>query len=130
MTLWGGRFADAPGQVLWDYTTDTSDRRLLWDDVTGSIAHVEMLGETGILPDDEVRSLLAGAAAGISELGRVSHPRGPNATCSNWWTDASSEVQRSFFLGDDVISISETRVKSDPLAALGTGQTIELSQTP
>ena len=71
-----------------------------------------------------------GAAAGITELGRISHPRGPNATCYNWWTDASSDVQRSFFLGDDVISISETRVKSDPLAALGTGPTLSLTTTP
>jgi hypothetical protein len=65
-------------------------------------------------------------ATGIAELGRVAHPRGPGVSCSNWWTDASSEVQRSYFLGDEVISISATRVKIDPLSALGTGLTLEL----
>lgn len=60
MTLWGGRFQDGPSDVLWQYTVDTSDRRLLLDDVRGSMAHVTMLMETGILPSGEVRTLLAG----------------------------------------------------------------------
>lgn len=52
MTLWGGRFSSGPGESLWRFTTDSSDRRLLVDDVTGSIAHAAMLGETGLLPTD------------------------------------------------------------------------------
>ncbi|HSJ84270.1 MAG TPA: argininosuccinate lyase [Acidimicrobiia bacterium] len=76
MTLWGGRFDSPPGETLWDYTTDDSDRRLLADDVDGSIAHVTMLGETGILATDEVAGLLEGldrireeASAGVFEFG-------------------------------------------------------------
>ncbi|MGH8870948.1 MAG: argininosuccinate lyase [Acidimicrobiia bacterium] len=60
MTLWGGRFDSDPGATLWAYTTDATDRRLLADDVEGSIAHVTMLGETGILRRAEVTTLLAG----------------------------------------------------------------------
>ena len=63
MTLWGGRFEASPGEILWAYTRDPSDRRLLVDDIEGSIAHVRMLGETGILPPDEHESLLKGLAA-------------------------------------------------------------------
>jgi argininosuccinate lyase len=35
MTLWGGRFSDGPGDALWQFTVDESDRRMLFDDVTG-----------------------------------------------------------------------------------------------
>ena len=60
MTLWGGRFDSQPGDTLWSYTTDDTDRRLLADDLDGSIAHVIMLGETGILTEDEMSGLLEG----------------------------------------------------------------------
>ncbi|HYJ25029.1 MAG TPA: argininosuccinate lyase, partial [Acidimicrobiia bacterium] len=60
MSLWGGRFDSRPGETLWAYTTDVSDRRLLADDIAGSRAHVLMLGETGILAEADVTSLLDG----------------------------------------------------------------------
>ena len=60
MTLWGGRFQDGPSDILWRYTVDTSDRRLLADDVAGSIAHVSMLLETEILPSGDARMILQG----------------------------------------------------------------------
>ena len=60
MTLWGGRFEDGPGGVLWDYTTDPSDRRLLLDDIDGSIAHVTMLGQTSTIAPDEAEEVLSG----------------------------------------------------------------------
>ena len=60
MTLWGGRFSDGPDDVLWRFTVDHSDRRLLGDDIEGSKAHVRMLGDVGILDEGEVATLLDG----------------------------------------------------------------------
>jgi argininosuccinate lyase len=61
MSLWsGGRFDEGPADVLWRFTVDTSDRRLLEVDVRGSIAHVGMLGDVGLLTDDEVATLTDG----------------------------------------------------------------------
>ena len=60
MTLWSGRFEASPGAVLWEYTTDQSDRRLLLDDIDGSIAHVTMLGKTGVIDKEEAEAILAG----------------------------------------------------------------------
>ena len=60
MTLWGGRFADRPGNALWEFTVDHADRRLLGDDVTGSLAHVAMLERVGLLSADEAASLRQG----------------------------------------------------------------------
>ncbi len=57
-TLWGSRFSEGPSDVLWRYTASTTDRRMLPDDVRGSIAHVTMLGESGILSAEDADVLL------------------------------------------------------------------------
>jgi len=60
MTLWSGRFATGPDEAVWRFTTDPSDRRLLVDDVTGSLAHVAMLGEVGLLAPEAVERIEEG----------------------------------------------------------------------
>jgi uncharacterized secreted protein with C-terminal beta-propeller domain len=60
---------------------------------------------------------------GFHQRGRVAHPNASNGgydsgACSNWWTNASSEVKRSVFMDDVVYSISERRVKANGLANL------------
>lgn len=58
--MWGGRFAEGPDELLWRFTVDHSDRRLLSDDITGSLAHVAMLGDAGLLDKGEVETLTRG----------------------------------------------------------------------
>lgn len=60
MTLWGGRFSASPDATMWEYTVDRADRRLLAHDVSGSIAHVQMLTTVGLLTADEGDSLEKG----------------------------------------------------------------------
>lgn len=67
MTLWGGRFETGPGDVLWEYTRDDSDRRLLVDDIEGSIGHVTMLAAGEILSAEEGRVILDGLGAVLDE---------------------------------------------------------------
>ncbi len=57
MTLWGGRFSEGPDDVLWRFTVDRSDERLLLADIIGSVAHVTMLGEVGLLQPAEVEKI-------------------------------------------------------------------------
>ncbi|MSO60266.1 MAG: argininosuccinate lyase [Ilumatobacteraceae bacterium] len=58
--LWHGRFAQAPAQELMEFTQSLSFDRQLWPfDIIGSLAHVHMLGVTGVLS--------SGDAATISE---------------------------------------------------------------
>jgi argininosuccinate lyase len=60
-TLWGGgRFDEGPAESLWRFTVDTSDRRLLSVDVRGSVAHVAMLADVGLLSGDEVAEITTG----------------------------------------------------------------------
>ena len=67
VTLWGGRFSDGPDDILWRFTVDHVDRRLLVDDVTGSIAHVTMLGDAGLLDEEEVPVIGGGLATILAE---------------------------------------------------------------
>lgn len=61
MTLWsGGRFSEPPADQLWAFTVDHSDRRMLVDDVHGSIAHATMLGSVGLLSSEEAETMVRG----------------------------------------------------------------------
>jgi argininosuccinate lyase len=64
VTLWGGRFVESPDEALWRFTVDPSDRRLLPFDIEGSVAHVTMLAEVGLLSGEEAERLRSG-------LGRI-----------------------------------------------------------
>ncbi|MEX1008009.1 MAG: argininosuccinate lyase [Acidimicrobiia bacterium] len=60
MTLWHGRFTDAPADELLAFTQSLSfDRRLAPDDVAGSRAHVAMLARTGLLAEEEASLVTA-----------------------------------------------------------------------
>jgi len=67
MTLWGGRFDGAMSEVTRRYTGDESDRRLLEFDVRGSVAHVTMLGATGIIEPAEAQTLVGGLQTILDE---------------------------------------------------------------
>jgi argininosuccinate lyase len=112
MSLWGGRFEAGPGQILWAYTTDDSDRRLLDDDIAGSIAHIRMLGETGILSDLDVKTLLDGLETIQSEAA------GGEFEFSESDEDVHSAVERRLFeiVGDTAGKLHTARSRNDQVA--------------
>ncbi len=67
MSLWKGRFAEPPSDELWRFTVDPSDHRLLGDDIAGSIAHVKMLGATGIVNAGDADILTSGLTRILEE---------------------------------------------------------------
>ena len=63
--LWGGRFTKATDQQVYDFNASiTFDKRLLKQDVQGSIAHVTMLAKQGIITESE-RDLIINGINGI-----------------------------------------------------------------
>ncbi len=57
-TLWHGRFAEGPDAAAIEFETSIHvDSRLALDDIKGSIAHVTMLGESGIISKEESKSI-------------------------------------------------------------------------
>jgi len=68
MTLWGGRFDGSMSEVTRRYTGDDADRRLLEVDVRGSIAHVTMLGKTGVIEAGDAETIVAGLSQILAEI--------------------------------------------------------------
>lgn len=61
MKLWGGRFNKELDKIANDFNSSIAiDRRMYREDITGSIAHATMLWETGIIREDDFRSIKNG----------------------------------------------------------------------
>ena len=59
--LWGGRFTKATDSLVYDFNASiTFDRRLLEQDIYGSMAHVRMLEKQGILSTQDRDDILRG----------------------------------------------------------------------
>ena len=74
--LWGGRFTKETDQMVYQFNASiTFDKKLFEQDITGSIAHVVMLGKQGILTMEEKDQIVKGLTqiredvnAGILEI--------------------------------------------------------------
>jgi argininosuccinate lyase len=112
MTLWGGRFEEGPSDVLWSYTTDETDRRLLVDDVEGSIAHAGMLADVGILAPDEHVAVHAGLLRILEEARSETFEFGPGDE------DVHTAVERRLIelVGDVGRKLHTGRSRNDQVA--------------
>jgi argininosuccinate lyase len=64
---WGGRFASPTHQKVERFTESISfDRRLWRHDITGSVAHAQMLAEVGLINPSECNAIVAG----LEQIGR------------------------------------------------------------
>lgn len=62
--LWGGRFTKETDQLVYDFNASISfDKRLIDEDIEGSIAHVKMLSKQGIITENDEKSILEGLAS-------------------------------------------------------------------
>lgn len=69
MKLWGGRFKEKESVLMEDFNSSLSfDRRLYYEDVMGSIAHVKMLAKCSILTDEESITIVNGLNSILSDI--------------------------------------------------------------
>ncbi|WP_027459948.1 argininosuccinate lyase [Deinococcus murrayi] len=67
--LWGGRFAEATDGLVELFNASVGfDQRLAEQDIRGSLAHVAMLGQQGILTPDEVAQISDGLKAVLADI--------------------------------------------------------------
>jgi len=60
-TIWGGRFADGPSQLMQEINASISfDKTLYRQDIAGSIAHAKMLADQNILTADDRDQIVSG----------------------------------------------------------------------
>ncbi|MDH3605447.1 MAG: argininosuccinate lyase [Acidimicrobiia bacterium] len=110
--MWGGRFSEPPSEALWRFTVDHSDRRLLADDITGSLAHVAMLGETGILEAEAVAAI----TGGLESIGEEADAGKFAFVASD--EDVHSAVERRLFelIGEVAGQLHTGRSRNDQVA--------------
>jgi argininosuccinate lyase len=112
MTLWGGRFGEGPDEALWAFTVSPADRRLLTDDLEGSLAHVAGLVHAGIVGEDDGRALRDGLEQIQAEVfaGDFSFEEGDE--------DVHSAVERRLFeiTGDVAGKLHTGRSRNDQIA--------------
>jgi argininosuccinate lyase len=59
--LWGGRFTKETNQLVEEFTASISfDQQLAVEDIEGSLAHAQMLGECGIIPQEDAEKIKDG----------------------------------------------------------------------
>jgi argininosuccinate lyase len=69
MKLWGGRFKKQTNELVEEYTASISfDKRLYIEDILGSLAHVTMLAECGIIPTEDAGTIKAGLAKILKKI--------------------------------------------------------------
>lgn len=62
--MWGGRFAEETDQLVQEFNASISvDKAMALQDIQGSIAHATMLAEQGIVPEEEVKTIIGGLEA-------------------------------------------------------------------
>jgi len=67
--MWGGRFAAAPDALMERINASIGfDKALYAQDIAGSIAHARMLGDVGILSDEDVTAICEGLSGIRDEI--------------------------------------------------------------
>jgi argininosuccinate lyase len=67
--LWGGRFDRPTDQAVEAYTSSIDiDRRMVREDISGSIAHARMLGRQGIIPKEDADAIVEGLKRVLDEV--------------------------------------------------------------
>ncbi len=67
--MWGGRFAEGPDAIMHAINASIGfDRRLASQDIAGSLAHVDMLGATGIVDEADAKQIKAGLETVLREI--------------------------------------------------------------
>ncbi|MBU0583039.1 MAG: argininosuccinate lyase [Alphaproteobacteria bacterium] len=67
--MWGGRFASGPAAIMQAINASISfDKALYAQDIQGSLAHSEMLAETGIIPGEDQEKIAHGLNTILREI--------------------------------------------------------------
>ena len=67
--LWGGRFQKSTDQKVDDFNSSIRfDARMYRQDIRGSIAHAQMLGRQGIIPQEDVEQIVEGLNGILADI--------------------------------------------------------------
>lgn len=111
--LWGGRFTKETEAQVYDFNASISfDKRLYKQDITGSIAHVEMLAKQGILTTAEKDELITALKEILAEI------ESGNLEISHKYEDIHSFVEATLIqrIGETGKKLHTGRSRNDQVA--------------
>ncbi len=74
--LWGGRFTKETDRLVYAFNASIGfDRRLLLQDIEGSIVHAGMLGKQGIITEQEAEEITGGLVRILEDVERKAYGR-------------------------------------------------------
>ena len=69
MKLWSGRFQKETDALVNDFNSSISfDQRMYQEDITGSLAHAKMLGDTGVIGKADAEAIAAGLKGLLADI--------------------------------------------------------------
>jgi argininosuccinate lyase len=67
--LWGGRFSKSTDEMINEFQASISfDKRMYFEDITGSIAHAQMLAKCGIISEGDAKKIVGGLKEILAEI--------------------------------------------------------------
>ena len=111
--LWAGRFTkETDGQVN-DFNSSVSfDKRLYEEDITGSIAHAQMLGATGIIPAEDAEKIVVGLQGILADIESGKLEIDPTAEDIHTFNEATLTAR----IGDAGKKLHTARSRNDQVA--------------
>ena len=111
--LWAGRFSKALSEEANDYNASIRfDQRMYREDLTGSMAHAEMLAATGIISPEEADSIVSGLKGILEDIESGKTPIDP--ACEDIHSFAEQELTRR--IGDTGKKLHTARSRNDQVA--------------
>ncbi|MGN0556241.1 MAG: argininosuccinate lyase [Acutalibacteraceae bacterium] len=113
MKLWAGRFKSEIDQKTNDFNSSISfDRRMIAEDIKGSVAHAAMLGAQGIIAQTESDKIIAGLESILADL--QSGALSVDMTAEDVHTFIEAELTRR--VGDSGKRLHTARSRNDQVA--------------
>ena len=113
MKLWAGRFKSEIDKRTNDFNSSIPfDQRMVKEDITGSMAHAEMLGKQGIITKNESEHIISGLESILSDI--MSGKLEIDMTAEDVHTFVEGELTRR--IGDDGKRLHTARSRNDQVA--------------
>ena len=113
MKLWAGRFKSEIDKKTNDFNSSIPfDQRMVKEDITGSMAHAEMLGKQGIITQNESEHIISGLESILSDI--MSGKLEIDMTAEDVHTFVEGELTRR--IGDDGKRLHTARSRNDQVA--------------
>ncbi|MDE6148797.1 MAG: argininosuccinate lyase [Ruminococcus sp.] len=113
MPMWAGRFTKEIDERVNDFNSSISfDARMYQQDIEGSIAHATMLGECGIIPLEESKSIIKGLKGILKDIDNGDLHFDPTAEDVHMFVEAELTSR----LGDAGKRLHTARSRNDQVA--------------